>query len=151
MLTRLLEAQTGFEPVNTGGADHCLTTWLLRPNDSTVNRTRVTAVKGRCLDRLTMEPYILFDHLLTSATENYNIIYIFILQVFFETFFIFLQFFWLFKWTARKTYLFYSIEFRKTCSTSLRIAISVLSWRPSRTNSTWQIVESFNWLMCLLP
>ncbi len=25
--------------------------------DSTENRTRVTAVKGRCLDRLTMEPY----------------------------------------------------------------------------------------------
>ena len=25
--------------------------------DSTGNRTRVTAVKGRCLDRLTMEPY----------------------------------------------------------------------------------------------
>ena len=25
--------------------------------DSTGNRTRVTAVKGRCLDRLTMEPF----------------------------------------------------------------------------------------------
>ena len=25
-----LEAQTGFEPVDTGVADHCLTTWLLR-------------------------------------------------------------------------------------------------------------------------
>ena len=25
--------------------------------DPTGNRTRVTAVKGRCLDRLTMEPY----------------------------------------------------------------------------------------------
>ena len=25
--------------------------------DSIGNRTRVTAVKGRCLDRLTMEPY----------------------------------------------------------------------------------------------
>ena len=24
------EAQTGFEPVSTGVADHCLTTWLLR-------------------------------------------------------------------------------------------------------------------------
>ena len=24
------EAQTGFEPVDTGVADHCLTTWLLR-------------------------------------------------------------------------------------------------------------------------
>ena len=26
----LREAQTGFEPVDTGVADHCLTTWLLR-------------------------------------------------------------------------------------------------------------------------
>ena len=32
--------------------------WMLYiyPGDSTENRTRVTAVKGRCLDRLTMEP-----------------------------------------------------------------------------------------------
>ena len=30
-LFRLIkEAQTGFEPVDTGVADHCLTTWLLR-------------------------------------------------------------------------------------------------------------------------
>ena len=28
-------------------------------NDSNGNRTRVTAVKGRCLNRLTMEPLIL--------------------------------------------------------------------------------------------
>ena len=28
-------------------------------NDSSGNRTRVTAVKGRCLNRLTMEPYVL--------------------------------------------------------------------------------------------
>ena len=27
-------------------------------NDSYGNRTRVTAVKGRCLNRLTMEPYL---------------------------------------------------------------------------------------------
>ena len=27
-------------------------------NDSNGNRTRVTAVKGRCLNRLTMEPYL---------------------------------------------------------------------------------------------
>ena len=53
------EASTGFEPVDTGVADHCLTTWLRRRtyNDSRGNRTPVTAVKGRCLDRLTMEPY----------------------------------------------------------------------------------------------
>ena len=50
------EAQTGFEPVNQGVADPCLTTWLLRQNDSNGNRTRVTAVKGRCLNRLTTEP-----------------------------------------------------------------------------------------------
>ena len=29
----------------------------LEPNDSYGNRTRVTAVKGRCLDRLTKEPF----------------------------------------------------------------------------------------------
>ena len=50
------EAQTGFEPVNQGVADPRLTTWLLRLSDSYGNRTRVTAVKGRCLDRLTKEP-----------------------------------------------------------------------------------------------
>ena len=60
------EAQTGFEPVHQGVADPRLTTWLLRltlticycfqKNDSNGNRTRVTAVKGRCLNRLTKEP-----------------------------------------------------------------------------------------------
>ena len=42
-----------------GVADLCLTTWPWRliTNDSNGNRTRVTAVKGRCLNRLTMEPY----------------------------------------------------------------------------------------------
>ena len=29
-------------------------------NDSYGNRTRVTAVKGRCLNRLTKEPYIIY-------------------------------------------------------------------------------------------
>ena len=29
-ILRLFKAQTGFEPVRTGVADHCLTTWLLR-------------------------------------------------------------------------------------------------------------------------
>ena len=29
---------------------------FLKANDSNGNRTRVTAVKGRCLNRLTMEP-----------------------------------------------------------------------------------------------
>ena len=31
----------------------------LLPNDSDGNRTRVTAVKGRCLNRLTTEPHLL--------------------------------------------------------------------------------------------
>ena len=31
-------------------------------NDSNGNRTRVTAVKGRCLNRLTMEPQYLFSY-----------------------------------------------------------------------------------------
>ncbi len=67
----LQEAQIGFEPMNQGVADPRLTTWLLRlilyvksaystSNDSNGNRTRVTAVKGRCLNRLTMEPYYSF-------------------------------------------------------------------------------------------
>ena len=30
-------------------------------SDSDGNRTRVTAVKGRCLNRLTTEPYLLFE------------------------------------------------------------------------------------------
>ena len=34
--------------------------WLyLQKSDSYGNRTRVTAVKGRCLNRLTKEPYYL--------------------------------------------------------------------------------------------
>ena len=56
-----------------GVADPRLTTWLCRHqllyyiiseiirqdiNDSYGNRTRVTAVKGRCLNRLTTEPYL---------------------------------------------------------------------------------------------
>ena len=59
----LFKAQTGFEPVDTGVADHCLTTWLLRHNDSDGNRTRVTAVKGRCLNRLTTEPHLFLKKL----------------------------------------------------------------------------------------
>ena len=76
------EAQTGFEPVDTGVADHCLTTWLLRliyyiicrtqsKNDSDGNRTRVTAVKGRCLNRLTTGPYAVTA---IAVTFDYNII-----------------------------------------------------------------------------
>ena len=34
-----------------------------RANDSDGNRTRVTAVKGRCLNRLTTEPYSLLKEL----------------------------------------------------------------------------------------
>ena len=32
-----------------------------KASDSNGNRTRVTAVKGRCLNRLTMEPYLSFE------------------------------------------------------------------------------------------
>ena len=55
-----LEAPTGFEPVI-----EVLQTFALPLgygakilNDSDGNRTRVTAVKGRCLNRLTTEPYV---------------------------------------------------------------------------------------------
>ena len=70
------EAQTGFEPVHQGVADPRLTAWLLRHehlatifqslmcNDPDGNRTRVTAVKGRCLNRLTTGP--LYSHCLCS-------------------------------------------------------------------------------------
>ena len=62
----LWEATIGFEPMNQGVADPRLTAWLCRHiycyffcDDSNGNRTRVTAVKGRCLNRLTMEPFSL--------------------------------------------------------------------------------------------
>ena len=42
-----------------GVADPCLTTWLRRQSDPNEIRTRVTAVKGRCLNRLTMGPNLL--------------------------------------------------------------------------------------------
>ena len=35
---------------------------FLFKNDPDGNRTRVTAVKGRCLNRLTMEPQYLFSY-----------------------------------------------------------------------------------------
>ena len=38
--------------------------------DSTGNRTRVTAVKGRCLDRLTMEPFLTGNVLLSQAASH---------------------------------------------------------------------------------
>ena len=52
----------GDDRIRTGGegvADPCLTTWLRRHiilNDPKGIRTPVTAVKGRCLNRLTMGP-----------------------------------------------------------------------------------------------
>ena len=45
-----------------GVADPRLTTWLCRHNDSYENRTRVTAVKGRCLNRLTKEPDLRYKY-----------------------------------------------------------------------------------------
>ena len=56
----------GDDRIRTGGegvADPCLTTWLRRHiklNDPKGIRTPVTAVKGRCLNRLTMGPRSLF-------------------------------------------------------------------------------------------
>ena len=50
-------------------------------NDSTGNRTRVTAVKGRCLDRLTMEPHALTTSMMTA----FNVSILFLnMQAFFE-------------------------------------------------------------------
>ena len=56
-----------------------------KTNDSNGNRTRVTAVKGRCLNRLTMEPCCITASVMT---ELYIIIAPLELQVFFENFFI---------------------------------------------------------------
>ena len=56
--------------MDNGVADRGLTAWLSRhtqyiiANDPYENRTRVTAVKGRCLDRLTNGPY---EHLCTRT------------------------------------------------------------------------------------
>ena len=56
----------GDDRIRTGGegvADPCLTTWLRRHikfNDPKGIRTPVTAVKGRCLNRLTMGPRKVF-------------------------------------------------------------------------------------------
>ena len=61
--------------MHTGVADHCLTTWLRRQTDSDENRTRVTAVKGRCLNRLTMGPYFclcILTHLQASVNRFLN-------------------------------------------------------------------------------
>ena len=83
-LSNYIEVRDGFEPTDNGVADRGLTTWLSHQktprvgfepttlrltaecsaaelsrnnySDSDGNRTRVTAVKGRCLDRLTTEP-----------------------------------------------------------------------------------------------
>ena len=68
-----------------GVADPRLTAWLCRrikfmqslASDSDGNRTRVTAVKGRCLDRLTTEPHAVFAFLYLknspSRARTYNI------------------------------------------------------------------------------
>ena len=45
-----------------GVADPCLTTWLRRQSDPNEIRTRVTAVKGRCLNRLTKEPDLRYKY-----------------------------------------------------------------------------------------
>ena len=51
----------------------CSADWIsFTANDSNGNRTRVTAVKGRCLNRLTMEPYI---HLSLCFSHDRDLIY----------------------------------------------------------------------------
>ena len=46
-----------------------LSTDIYNINDSNGNRTRVTAVKGRCLNRLTMEPYYSATQLSSRCTS----------------------------------------------------------------------------------
>ena len=43
--------------------------------DPDENRTRVTAVKGRCLNRLTMEPYLIIKVLNLQKTVNMETAY----------------------------------------------------------------------------
>ena len=45
---------------------------ILNLNDSNGNRTRVTAVKGRCLNRLTMEPNLLFRIIWPKFLRNFG-------------------------------------------------------------------------------
>ena len=53
----LNQASAGIEPAIEVLQTFALPLGYDAKSDSTGNRTRVTAVKGRCLDRLTMEPY----------------------------------------------------------------------------------------------
>ena len=53
------EARTGFEPVIRVLQTHALPLGYVAINDPNEIRTRVTAVKGRCLNRLTMGPYFI--------------------------------------------------------------------------------------------
>ena len=46
---------------------------ILNSNDSDGNRTRVTAVKGRCLDRLTTEPCINSDFAVERPEQGSNL------------------------------------------------------------------------------
>ena len=51
--------RAGFEPAMTVLQTGALPLgYRTIQNDSNGNRTRVTAVKGRCLNRLTMEPHL---------------------------------------------------------------------------------------------
>ena len=60
---------------------------LLHVNDPDGNRTRVTAVKGRCLNRLTTGPYVVTA---IAVTVDYNIILLGRMQ---EVFYFFITFF----------------------------------------------------------
>ena len=53
-----------------GVADPRLTAWLSRHGDPNEIRTRVTAVKGRCLNRLTMGPYFIVCFLFRNYTKT---------------------------------------------------------------------------------
>ena len=64
---------------------------IITNNDPYENRTRVTAVKGRCLDRLTNGPYVCFLFLisvvpLTCIILHYNVTYV---NLFFKLFLVF--------------------------------------------------------------
>ena len=55
--TKYKTPRVGFEPTTLRLTAGCSTAELSRnKSDSDENRTRVTAVKGRCLNRLTTEP-----------------------------------------------------------------------------------------------
>ena len=43
------EAQTGFEPVDTGVADHCLTTWLMNQRAGSFTTSQLCGKKNKLI------------------------------------------------------------------------------------------------------